>query len=62
MKYYFWCADIYDAEGDLISKPSGTMSMEGDGPPDEAFEALQQKLAEAFPDCTPVVIAFNNVL
>ena len=42
VKYYFWCAEVYDAEGDLISKPSGTMSAEVDTTPDEAFEALQE--------------------
>ena len=62
MKYYFWCAEVYDAEGDLVSKPSGTMSMEGDGAPDEAYEALQEKLGETFPDCNVVTIAFNNVM
>ena len=62
MKYYFWCAEVYDAEGDLISKPSGTMSADDDVPPDEAFEDLQNKLAEHFTDCHAVVVTFNNVV
>ena len=62
MKYYFWCAEVYDAEGDLISKPSGTMSAEVDTTPDEAFEALQEKLAAHFTDCHAVVVTFNSVL
>ena len=62
MKYYFWCAEVYDSDGDLFSKPSGTMSADADVPPDEAFEDLQNKLAEHFADCHAVVVTFNNVV
>ena len=62
MKYYFWCVEIYDSEGDLIGKPSGTISMSDDGTPDAAFEALREQLAEEHPDCVVVVVAFNNIL
>ncbi len=60
MRYYFYSGDVYDEEGDLVAKPSGIMQAE-DSTPAEAHEALMEHLAENYPNCGIVLIAFNNV-